>query len=128
MKIKKIEPICLSDYEVSVNPYLTYSQIQNIASEAMKYQTWHERNEIIDYMLLCYATDAVREEIDNTGHEALLSCGLIDKVKETVVNYHRIYEALEYEESLIKQIAMVMEALPKIVKETVEKVIINELH
>lgn len=123
MKIQPFEKIYLEKYEVTVNPYLTYAEIQNIANEAIKYQTWSERNAIIDYMLLCYATDIKREEIDENGHEAILFSGLLDKVKDVVENYYSIFEAIKHEESLIKQIALIMDSLPTVAKEAVEKVI-----
>lgn len=122
MNIQPYEKIYLKKYEVNVNPYLSYAEIQNIANEAIKYQSWAERNELIDYMLLCYATDIKREDIDEIGHEKILFSGLLDEVKNNINNYYRINEAIEYEESLIKQIALIMDSLPKVVKETVGKV------
>lgn len=32
MNVKKITPVELKEYDVSVKPYLTYSQIQNIVN------------------------------------------------------------------------------------------------
>ena len=117
----KNKEIVLENYGVTVRNYLTYAEIQNILLQSMKYQTWSERQQIIDYLLLCYVTDIPQNEIDTIGHDLLLQSGLIDEVKKNVCNYNQIQEGLTYEESLLKMLNSLSSNLPVIVDEALEK-------
>lgn len=100
----------LGTYGIEVNDYLTYAQIQQIVNatlalskpdeDGVTHDSWAERQQNIDMLLLYHATDISKEEIEKYAHDEFLACGLIDAVKETVVNYYDIEAALEYTESL----------------------------
>lgn len=100
----------LGTYGIEVNDYLTCAQIQQIVNatlalskpdeDGVTHDTWAERQQNIDMLLLYHATDIPKEELNSRSHEEFLACGLIDAVKDTVVNYYDIEMALEYSESL----------------------------
>ena len=87
------------EYEIEINRYLTYAQIQQICNAVRQFETWSERQKNIDLLLLYHATDMTQEEIESYSDEELLQSGLINMVKETVKNYEDIYVAIDYTES-----------------------------
>lgn len=50
--IPEKETTHLEKYDVTVNRYLTYAQIQQIAEATMKFHTWAERQQNIDMLIL----------------------------------------------------------------------------
>ena len=78
--IPEKETTYLAKYDVTVNRYLTYAQIQQIVEATMKFHTWAERQQNIDMLILIHATDMTVEEIEKYTHDELLQCGLIDEV------------------------------------------------
>ncbi len=112
-KIKIKNNIVLNDFNVSVNPYLTYAQIQHIANEVCKFDSWAERQQNIDLLLLHYVTDITDEEINEYGHELLLQSGLIDAVKKNVSNLKQIYKAIDYTQSMQRMFQQVLKEMPK---------------
>ena len=109
--------------EIEVETYLTYAQIQNIVNAVCKFDTWAEREQNIDILLLHYATDLTDEEIEKYGHIILLQSGVIDKVKESVKNFDKIYEAIAYTESIGRSLASISKQLPDIVEKVKKNVI-----
>lgn len=112
MNIKKITPVELKEYDVSVKPYLTYSQIQNIVNTVNQFTEWAERETIIDAMVICYTVDISMEEFEEYGHDELLCCGFIDAVKNHVKNLKLIYKAVAFNESLGRTINKALEMVP----------------
>lgn len=112
-KIKIKNNIVLNDFNVSVNPYLTYAQIQYIVNEVCKFDSWAERQQNIDLLLLHYVTDITDEEINEYGHELLLQSGLIDAVKKNVSNLKQIYKAIDYTQSTQRMFQQVLKEMPK---------------
>ena len=112
-EIKEFTDEYVEDYGVHIKSYLTYSEIQAIANAATKFDTWAERNENIDILLIHFATDMDDKNIEELGHDKLLKSGLIDIVKETVVNFYEIDAAIAVSESP-------MRLLTKIAKEMLE--------
>lgn len=106
--------------DVKVKEYLSYAEIQAIVNEALKYQSWAERQQIIDYYILRYATDIPVNEIDNIDTEKLICSGFMNKVSNCIANYHEIFDAIKYEESVGKQLGMILQTLPSLVKTTLE--------
>lgn len=108
-------------FDIDINRYLTYAQIQQIANAVRKMETWSERQQASDMLLLYHVTNIGKEELEKLGHDVLLQSGLIDEVKEIVENCHDIYNAIQYEESIEKSLTKIVKELPKIM-EPLEKV------
>lgn len=96
--IKNINRVYLDEYEVYVNPYLDYAQIQQIVNGTMMASDWAERQTNIDMLLLYHTTDIGKETIAQYGHEALLQSGLIGEVKKNIRNLNQLYQAIEWTE------------------------------
>lgn len=120
-EIKIQETIQLEDYGVTVNPYLTYAQIQQIVDGVKTMDNWAERQINIDVGILYHATDMGKEKIEEIGHDVLLKSGLIDEVKARVKNVGQIYKAIEYTESTQRALAQIIKQLPELSKK-LEKV------
>lgn len=124
------------EYEIEINRYLTYAQIQQICNAVRQFETWSERQKNIDLLLLYHATDMTQEEIENYSDEELLQSGLIDMVKETVKNYEDIYDAIAYTESISKAVTKVAREMTKVLKspdmkkkiDEVAKKVVNGVH
>ena len=90
MKEIKTEVVYSQKYDININRYLTYAQIQQIvnAIEAASESddSWSTRQTNIDMLVLFHATDIGKEKLEEIGHEALLTCGLIDEVNNTIDN------------------------------------------
>lgn len=119
--IPEKETTYLEKYGVTVNHYLTYAQIQQIAEATMKFHTWAERQQNIDMLILIHATDMTVEEIEKHTHDELLQCSLIDEVKFHVDNVYRIYDALEYHESTQRALAQILSEVNKFMDTPVGK-------
>lgn len=112
-EIKAMNKVYLEEYDVHVNPYLTYAQIQAIVNGVKGLDGWAEREQNIDMCVLAFATDIPTEKLEELGHDALLQSGLIDAVKWEIKNLHGVYEAIEYTESTKRALAQIIKALPK---------------
>lgn len=107
--------VYLEGYDVSVSTYLTYAQIQQIANATAQFDTWAERQQNIDMLVLLHATDIETETLMNTDADIFLTSGLVRKVKGIIRNYNDIYEAIKYTESTqntIKNFVKVLGNLP----------------
>lgn len=120
-KIESITPIYLETYGITVNPYLTYGQIQQIVNSIKADQSWAERRQKIETMVLYYATDITKEDLDSIDFVMLLESGLIDEVLSNIKNIDKIFEAIEYTESLQRALGAIAKDLPTIV-ESLQKV------
>lgn len=114
--ISKLTPIYLEKYDIEVNPYLTYSQIQQIVNAVIGSDSWAERNQIIDLLVLKHATNITTQEIEHYGHDLLLTSGLIDAVCGEVVNLSEVYKAIEYTESTARALAQILKELPNLIE------------
>lgn len=112
-EIKAIEPKYLEEYDVHVNPYLTYAQIQAIVNGVKELDGWAEREQNIDMCVLAFATDIPTEKLEEIGHDALLQSGLIHAVEGEIKNLFSVYEAIEYTESTKRALTQIVKALPK---------------
>lgn len=113
----KLQEANLIEKEITVNPYLTYSQIQNIVNAVCQFDSWADREQNMDILLLYYVTNLTKEDIEEYGHEALLQSGIIDEVRANVKNFGQIREALAYTQSVEKSLAAISKQLPKIVED-----------
>lgn len=112
-EIEAIKPEYLEEYDVHVNPYLTYAQIQAIVNGVKGLDGWAERAQNIDMCVLAFATDIPTEKLEELGHDALLQSGLINAVCGEIKNLFSVYEAIEYTESTKRALAQIIKALPK---------------
>lgn len=105
---KETEKIYLEKYDVYVNKYLTYAQIQQIVNSTLtlmntvdengvRHNSWADRQQNIDMLMLYHATNLTEEELQ-TPHYILLHSGLIEEVRYNIWNYYVLDEAFEYEE------------------------------
>ena len=115
-EIKEFTDEYVEDYGVHIKSYLTYSEIQAIANAATKFDTWAERNENIDILLIHFATDMDDKDIEELGHDKLLKSGLINIVKATVMNYNEIDEAITFTESPMRLLTKIAKEMPEFSK------------
>ena len=123
-EIKNIEKIYLEKFDIYVDPYLTYEQIQQIIRAIVSQEDWAVRQQIIDMLILYHLTDVSQEDLEKVGHDDLLKSGLIDEVKAVVKNLNQIQEALNYTQSLPRALKEISDNLPefrKIIQEAVVK-------
>ena len=112
-EIKAMDKVYLEEYDVYVNPYLTYAQIQAIVNGVKSLDSWAEREQNIDMCVLAFATDIPTEKLEEVGHDALLQSGLINAVCGEIKNLFSVYEAIEYTESTKRALTQIIKALPK---------------
>lgn len=115
-ELKIIEPIYIEEYDIKVNRYLTYAQVQQIINAVKGLDGWAEREQAIDMLILYHATDIGEEKIEEIGHETLQQSGLIENVKNNITNVYDIYEGLEYTTSTQRALAQILKQLPDMVK------------
>ena len=99
--------IYLEDYDVNVNRYLTYAQIQKIIEAANVQNSWAFRQQNIDMLVLLYATDIGKENLEKFTHDELLASGLIDAVFKNIKNIYQIEDGLRYTESIEQAIVKI---------------------
>lgn len=99
-EIKVKDKIYLEEYDIYVNPYLTYSQIQKIVEATQQQTVWAFRQQNIDMLVLLYATNIGKENLEKNTHDVLLSSGLIEAVFNSIINIKTLYEAINYTESI----------------------------
>lgn len=115
-EIKEFTDKYVEDYGVHIKSYLTYSEIQAIANAATKFDTWAERNENIDILLIHFATDMEDKDIEELGHDKLLKSGLIDIVKDTVMNFYEIGAAITFAEFPMRLFTKIAKEMPEFSK------------
>ena len=105
------------EFDINVNYYLTYAEIQAIADSVVKLESWAERQTNIDMLVLKYATDIPMEVLQEKGHDILLTSGLIEDVMHSIKNIDQLYEAISYATSMNKFIGDVIKLWPKYQKQ-----------
>lgn len=99
---------------LKVNPYLTYAEIQAICNAVCKFDTWAERQTQIDMLVLHFATNITDEQIEEYGHEKLLTSGIVEQVRNGIKNFNSINEAISYTESTQRAVAQILNRMPEI--------------
>ena len=123
-EIKGNQTVYLEDYGITVNKYLTYAQIQQIANAVVAASvndsddTWANRQTNIDMLMLYHATDIGKEKLEEIGHDNLLTSGLIEAVRYRIENLYDINEAIDYIENNQRAINKLLKSLPKVLEET----------
>ena len=123
-EIKGNQTVYLEDYDITVNKYLTYAQIQQIANAVVAASandaddTWANRQTNIDMLMLYHATDIGKEKLEEIGHDDLLTSGLIEAVRYRIENLYDINEAIDYIENNQRAINKMLKSLPKILEDS----------
>ena len=123
-EIKGNQTVYLEDYDVTVNKYLTYAQIQQIANAVVAASandaddTWANRQTNIDMLMLYHATDIGKEKLEEIGHDNLLTSGLIEAVRYSIENLYNVDEAIDYIENNQRAINKMLKSLPKILEDS----------
>lgn len=123
-EIKGNQTVYLEDYDITVNKYLTYAQIQQIANAVVAASvndsddTWANRETNIDMLMLYHATDIGKEKLEEIGHDTLLTSGLIDAVRYHIENLYSVDDAIDYIENNQRAINKLLKSLPKVLEET----------
>ena len=123
-EIKGNQTVYLEDYDITVNKYLTYAQIQQIANAVVAASandaddTWANRQTNIDMLMLYHATDIGKEKLEEIGHDDLLTSGLIEAVRYRINNLYNIDEAIDYIENNQRAINKMLKSLPKILEDS----------
>ena len=123
-EIKGNQTVYLEDYDITVNKYLTYAQIQQIANAVVEASandsedTWANRETNIDMLMLYHATDIGKEKLEEIGHDNLLTSGLIDAVRYRIENLYSVDDAIDYIENNQRAIGKILKSLPKVLEET----------
>lgn len=115
-EIKNIDKIYLSKFDIYVEPYLTYAQIQAITNAVCKFDDWADREQNIDILLLHFVTDIGDDKLQEIGHETLIKSGIIDEVKRLVNNFNKIQEAIQYTQSTQRALTQIVKEIPNIKK------------
>ena len=123
-EIKNINKIYLDEFDIYVEPYLTYDQIQKISESIATQEDWAVRQQTMDMLILYYATDISKEEMEQVGHDDLLKSGIIDAVKNSIKNLNQVQEAIDYIQSPIKALKQFSDKLPEF-KKSLQEVINN---
>lgn len=128
MKYKQeIASVYLEEYDIHVNTYLTYAQIQQIVdtlqvlmketdNKGRQCNYWAARQQHIDMMLLVLVTDIPRKDFDTNGHNVFQNSGIIDAVKKSIKNYYQLEEAINYTEAWDKTLAKIVDSFTNILK------------
>lgn len=124
----KPRKVYLERFDVEVNCYLSLAQIQNIVNNIIQQNTYMERQQIINYMILSYATNLTQEAVDALDPEMALASGFLDAVKSNIVNYGDIEEGLKYHESVGKALSEIAKTLPEIIPDVLAEVNKNVVH
>ena len=123
-EIKGNQTVYLEDYDITVNKYLTYAQIQQIANAVVAASandaddTWANRQTNIDMLMLYHATDIGKEKLEEIGHDNLLTSGLIEAVRYRIENIYSVNDAIDYIENNQRMINKLLKSLPKVLEET----------
>ena len=120
-EIKNKDKIYLGEYDIFVEPYLNYGQIQNIINSIKPEMSWSERQQNIEMIVLYYVTDIGMEKLEEIGHETLLKSGLIDAVLSHVENLSSLYDGISYTQSTSRALSKIIKELPKMLENQLGK-------
>ena len=115
-ELKGIDSIYLEDYDIKVNKYLTEAQIQQIINAIIQFDTWAEREENKNILVLYHATDMTKDDIEKYPYDILQSSGLIDTVIKNIDNYEEINKAVNWTEGMNRTLNQIAKELGKMMK------------
>jgi len=107
-QLEEVKDVYLKEYEVNVHPYLSIVQASEIVKGICKVNSndYAERKMCEDMLILFYATDITKEELESNTYELLTSSGLIHAVRSKIKNIEVIKEGLDYTESISRSLFM----------------------
>lgn len=108
-----MDKIHLEQYGVDARRYLSYAEIQTIADGCVELQTWSERQQNIDMLVLHFAAGIPVEELEKNGHDYYLQSGMIDAVSACVVNIFEVDTAIKFAESPIRLLSQLAKEMPE---------------
>ena len=130
MKEIKAQVVHNEKYDININQYLTYAQIQQIvnAVEAASKEddSWSARQTNIDMLVLYHATDIGTKKLEEIGHETLVASGLVEEVNMTIYNYYLIEQAIDYTESMSRAGFKLISQLPKLLSNEAFAAVLNK--
>lgn len=104
-------------YDIDINRYLTYAQIQQIVNAvelaSKEDDSWSARQTNIDMLVLFHATNIGKDRLEEIGHDMLVQSGVISCVMSNIWNMHDLNAAFEYTESSNRAICKFLAQLPK---------------
>ena len=68
-------------------------------------------------LMLYHATDIGKEKLEEIGHDALLTSGLIESVRCCIENLYDVDDAINYIENNQRAINKMLKSLPKVLEE-----------
>ena len=110
----------LNKYGVDVKRYISYAEIQAILTAIGKCDSWVEREQNKDLLLLHFVCGLPIEEIEEHGHDYYLQSGMIDAVKANVTNIFDLDDAIAYENSPVRLLRMIAREMPEFSKQVDE--------
>ena len=111
MEVSKIH---LNKYDVDVNQYLGYDEIQFIIESTLPIENYNDRIKNIDMLVLHYAAGIPIETLESADPDEYLCSGLIDAVECAVENFCEIKKGLDYYNSTPKLLNAVIQAIQKL--------------
>lgn len=117
MKEIKEKWVYIDEIGVNVRQWLSVAEISAIVKAALKSKSWAEMQTNIDALVLHFCTDIGDENIEKIGLETLQKSGVLDDVKEAILNFYQIHDAIEYETSLTNTFAKLLPELKKAIKQ-----------
>lgn len=117
MKELKINTIHNDEYGIEINPFLSVTQIDKIAQEVIKLETYLEREQMICYLVLNYCTNINKEIIEDTDPDVIMQSGLWEAVKDSVYNFYEIEDAVKFYESPVRMLVEIANVLPDLTKQ-----------
>lgn len=130
MKEIKAQVVHNEKYDININQYLTYAQIQQIVNAvevaSKEDDSWSARQTNIDMLVLYHATDIGKEKLEEIGHETLVASGLVEEVNMTIYNYYLIEQAIDYTESMSRAGFKVISQLPKLLGNEAFATVLNK--
>lgn len=117
MKELKIKTIHDNEYDIEINPLLSATQIDKIAQEVIKLETYLEREQMICYLVLNYCTDMDKAIVEDTDPDVIMRSGLWEAVKTAVYNFYEIEDAIKFYESPVRMLAEIADVLPDLTKQ-----------
>ena len=117
MKELKTKTIYNDEYDIEINSLLSATQIDKIAQEVIKLGTYHEREQMICYLVLNYCTNIDKEAIEDADPDVIVQSGLWEAVKSSVYNFYEIEDAIKFYESPVRMLAEIADVLPDLTKQ-----------
>ena len=124
-ELKGLKEKYLENYDIEVKQYLTFSQIQEIINSILQVDTYEERENTINYLLLVFMTNIGKEVVDELGPDIFVESGLMNEVKDSIKNIDKLYEGIVYHESTGKALREISKSLPTYLEEMKKNGVFN---